>query len=91
MPQAALVYTPRFNDYDLGPSHPLKPARVVRTYELIRACGLLEGERVSVVQPSEASEEILALSHTTEYIEAVRAPAERDFCLMRLASLAATA
>ncbi|UCC67096.1 MAG: acetoin utilization protein AcuC [Armatimonadota bacterium] len=76
MPGAALVYTPRFNDYDLGPSHPLKPARVLRTYELIRACGLLEGSDISLVQPSAAGEEVLALVHSQEYIEAVRAPVE---------------
>ena len=76
MSQTALVYTPRFNDYDLGPSHPLKPARVVRTYNLIRACAFLEHSDVSVVQPSTASEEMLALAHSTEYIEAVRAPVE---------------
>ena len=76
MSSTALVYTPRFNDYDLGPSHPLKPARVVRTYNLIRACAFLEHSDVSVVQPSTASEEMLALAHSTEYIEAVRAPVE---------------
>ncbi|MCJ7822659.1 MAG: acetoin utilization protein AcuC [Armatimonadetes bacterium] len=76
MSQTALVYTPRFNDYDLGPSHPLKPARVQRTYDLIRACGFLEKTDVSVVEPSIASEDALALVHSTEYIEAVRAPAE---------------
>jgi acetoin utilization protein AcuC len=73
---AALVYTPRFNEYDLGPSHPLKPVRVQRTYELLRACGLLEGTHISVVKPSAADEDTLALVHSREYIAAVRAPSE---------------
>ncbi len=76
MSQVALVYSPRFNDYDLGPSHPMRPARVVRTYELIRACGLLEGSEASLLRPSPAGEERLALAHSQEYIEAVRAPSE---------------
>ena len=76
MQDVALVYTPRFNDYDLGPSHPLKPVRVVRTYELLRACGLLEGSNIQVASPSAAAEDTLALVHTREYIEAVRAPSE---------------
>ena len=76
MRDVALVYTPRFNDYDLGPSHPLKPLRVVRTYDLVRACGLLEGSNIQVAPPSAAAEDTLALVHTREYIEAVRAPSE---------------
>ncbi len=76
MPQAALVYTPKFGDYDLGPSHPLKPTRVTRTYDLICACGMLEGTSVSVQQPSAADEDMLSLAHSRDYIAAVRAPSE---------------
>ena len=73
---AALVYTPRLSEYDLGPSHPLKPVRVVRTYELLRACRLLEGSHVSVAMPSAADEDTLALVHSRDYIDAVRAPSQ---------------
>jgi acetoin utilization protein AcuC len=76
MSRTALVYTPKFGDYDLGPSHPLKPSRVIRTYELIRACGFLEGPSVSLEQPSAADEDLLALAHSRDYIAAVRAPSE---------------
>ncbi len=76
MPQAALVYTPKFGDYDLGPSHPLKPTRVTRTYDLICACGMLEGASASVQQPSAADEDMLSLAHSRDYIAAVRAPSE---------------
>ncbi len=72
LPRAALIYSPKFSDYDLGPSHPLKPIRVTRTYELIRACRLLRGSKVSVVDPSPADEETIALVHSRDYIEAVR-------------------
>jgi len=77
MRPAALVYTPRFAEYDLGPSHPLRPVRVQRTYELIRACGLLEKEGVFLARPTPVDEETLALVHSAEYINAVRAPGER--------------
>lgn len=76
MPRAALVYSPRFKEYDLGPSHPMKPVRVLRTYELIRACGLLEGPEVSMVKPSAADDDTLALVHSREYIDAVLACSE---------------
>ena len=74
---AALVYTPKFSDYDLGPAHPLKPVRVQRTYDLIGACGLLESPEASLVTPSSADEETIALIHSRDYIDAVRAPSER--------------
>jgi len=76
MPQTALVYTPKFSDYDLGPSHPLRPARVLRTYELIKACGLLDTPSTSLSPPSSADEDAIALIHSQDYISAVRAPGE---------------
>jgi len=76
MRKTALIYSPRFKDYDFGPSHPMKPVRVARSYELMRACGLLETDGLSVVRPSLADEETIALVHTREYIEVVRAPSE---------------
>jgi len=76
MRTAALVYTPRFKDYDFGPSHPMKPVRVARTYEMLRACGILEHQHVSIARPSAADEDEVALIHSREYIDAVRAPSE---------------
>jgi len=76
MRQAALVYAPRFKDYDLGPGHPMRPARVARTYELVRACHLLEPEGITLAKPPLADEETLALFHSREYVAAVRAPSE---------------
>jgi len=76
MRQTALIYSPRFAEYDLGPSHPLRPIRVSRAHELMRACGLLEYDHVSLAKPSRADEEALALIHDRDYIEAVRAPGE---------------
>ena len=73
LPTAALIYSPRFSDYDLGPSHPLKPIRVERTYELIKACRLLRGAKVSVVAPAAADEDTIALVHSRGYLDAVRA------------------
>jgi len=76
MRTAALVYSPRFKDYDFGPSHPMKPVRVARAYDLIRACSILENEHVSIARPSAADEDTVALVHSREYIDAVRAPSE---------------
>lgn len=74
MPRAALVYTSKFSEYDLGPSHPLRPIRVQRAYELIRACNLLQSDQVSVAAPPLADAETIALVHSPDYIAAVQSP-----------------
>jgi len=49
---------------------------VLRTYELIKACGLLDAPSASLSRPSSADEDAIALIHSRDYISAVRAPAE---------------
>ena len=58
--------------YDFGPSHPLAPVRVALTMTLAEALGVLSRPSVSVVTPSAATDDELALVHTPEYIAAVR-------------------
>jgi acetoin utilization protein AcuC len=58
--------------YDHGPQHPLRPARVILTRELIRAMGIVDGERVREVVARDATEDEIGLVHTEPYIEAVR-------------------
>jgi acetoin utilization protein AcuC len=62
---------------DFGLSHPLKPIRVQRTHDLIRACNLLRGQRTSVVSPELASEDVIASVHSREYIRAVQQASEQ--------------
>ncbi len=76
MRQAAFIYTPRFAEYDLGPTHPLRPKRVTRTYELVRALHLLEDQDIHLVSPAPADEETLLLGHDPDFVEAVRATSE---------------
>lgn len=58
--------------YDFGPSHPLNPIRVDLTMRLVRALGLLDLPHVRVVRPEPAHDDLLALVHDKDYIEAVR-------------------
>ncbi|MBA3728377.1 MAG: acetoin utilization protein AcuC [Actinobacteria bacterium] len=64
--------------YDLGPEHPLRPARVSLTRRLIHAYGILDGERVREVTARSASDEELLLVHSERYVEAVRRAGEGD-------------
>ncbi len=73
-PPVALVHSTEMDDYDLGPDHPLKSARVTNAVSLMRAYGLLEGDGgANVIAPEPATEEDLLLVHAPEYLEAVRA------------------
>lgn len=68
-----LVYSPELVRYDHGPQHPLKPARVLLTRELIAAYGLLDGPAVEEIPARLASDRELGLVHTATYVEAVKA------------------
>jgi acetoin utilization protein AcuC len=57
--------------YDHGPQHPLRPARVILTRDLIRAYGILDGERVVESPARDATLDELTLVHTERYIDAV--------------------
>jgi acetoin utilization protein AcuC len=58
--------------YDHGPQHPLRPARVILTRELIKAYGLVDGDRVVESPARDATDDELMLVHTERYIEAVK-------------------
>jgi acetoin utilization protein AcuC len=58
--------------YDHGPQHPLRPARVILTRELIHAYGIVDGTRVAETAARDATGEELLLVHTERYLDAVR-------------------
>ena len=58
--------------YDHGPRHPLRPARVILTRQLIHDYGLVDGEDVVERIARDATDEELALVHTPRYVDAVR-------------------
>lgn len=70
--RAGLVLAPEARAYDHGPGHPLRPERVLFTWELIRACGLLELPSVEVLAGRPASDEEILLVHREEFVEATR-------------------
>jgi acetoin utilization protein AcuC len=58
--------------YDHGPQHPLRPARVILTRELIKAYGLVDGRRVVETPARDATDEEIELVHTERYLDATR-------------------
>ena len=58
--------------YDFGSSHPLRPERVLLTYERIRALGLVDGERVCEVPSRSAGDEEIEAAHAAEFVQIVK-------------------
>src|SRR3954447_11153688 len=58
--------------YDFGPDHPLNPVRVDLTMRLAGDLGLFDPAHVSVVRPDAADDDLIALVHDRDYIDAVR-------------------
>jgi acetoin utilization protein AcuC len=58
--------------YDHGPQHPLRPARVILTRELVHALGLLDGDRVRETPARDATDDEIGLVHTERYVDVVR-------------------
>jgi len=67
-----LYYTDRFQGYDFGPEHPMKPVRLMMAYKLMEEMGVFDDRKTRLIEPSIAAEEDLHLVHTLDYIEAVR-------------------
>jgi acetoin utilization protein AcuC len=70
--RSALIRCPDARIYDHGPEHPLRPQRVLFTWDLIEACGLLERPAVEVRGCRAATDEELALVHSPEFVDATR-------------------
>jgi acetoin utilization protein AcuC len=69
---AGLVLCPDARIYDHGPGHPLRPQRVLFTWDLIAACGLLDRPEVTTLECRPAEDEELELVHTADFVDATR-------------------
>src|ERR687896_2473629 len=58
--------------YDFGASHPLRPERVLVTYEKIRTLGLIQ-DRVDEMPSRSASDEEITRVHDPEFVATVKA------------------
>jgi acetoin utilization protein AcuC len=70
--RVALVVTPEARAYDHGPQHPLRPDRVLLTWDLIRAYGLDRRDNVDEVAGRVATDDEIALVHTEEFVEVTK-------------------
>jgi acetoin utilization protein AcuC len=68
----AFICSEEFWAHGHGPGHPLKPERLKRTWELLRAYGAFADKESQVVSPRQATDEELCLFHMPDYVAAVR-------------------
>jgi len=69
---AGLVICREARIYDHGPQHPLRPERVLLTWDLIEASGLATIPDVRTLGCRRAADDELLLVHTPEYLDATR-------------------
>ncbi len=58
--------------YDFGSSHPLRPERVLLTYENIRALGLIEQGHVTEIASRSASDDEILAVHDRDFVQMVK-------------------
>jgi len=72
MTRAAFIYESALSQHVLRQDHPMRPARLRHTYQLLQAYGAFDDEKSQLLAPRPATLEELGLLHTSEYIAAVR-------------------
>ena len=72
MPRAAFIYENALSQHVLRQDHPMRPARLKLTYQLLQAYGAFDGGKSQLLAPRPATLEELGLLHTSEYIAAVQ-------------------
>ncbi|MEE8443021.1 MAG: acetoin utilization protein AcuC [Dehalococcoidia bacterium] len=73
MSRAAFVYEDQLSRHVLREGHPMVPARLRHTYELLEAVHAFGSPDSRLVTPRPASEEEVLMCHSSEYVAAVRA------------------
>jgi acetoin utilization protein AcuC len=70
--RVGLVSCPEAGIYDFGPQHPLRPERVLLTWSLIEAFGLIQAPNVSLIGCTSADDDTIGLVHTADFIDATK-------------------
>ena len=67
-----IVRDERVRIYDHGPGHPLRPQRVLLTWDLLDAYGVFDAPGVRTLTCEPADDDVLMLVHTPAFIDATR-------------------
>jgi acetoin utilization protein AcuC len=70
--KTCLIEVEQFDQFDYGPTHPLKMYRLRLTYKLMEAYGLTSLPQSYIIRPKPAPQEEVLTFHTPQYLEALR-------------------
>jgi len=72
-PRVAYVYDEALSQYEMSPTHPLKPIRLQHMNDLMDSVGLFDLQNVASPQPRIATKTEVETAHASDYIEIVEA------------------
>lgn len=70
--KVGLIYTDKYQKYNFGPQHPLRPLRIKLTFSLMEKLGLLNNESLVIIAPRMCTRQELEMVHSAEYVDAVK-------------------
>jgi acetoin utilization protein AcuC len=70
---AVFFYSAKYEQFDYGPSHPMKIRRLKLTHDLIHAYGLFHPPHVRLAEAPGATDDELLRVHAQEYLDVLRA------------------
>lgn len=80
--KSAFIYTPEYNRFDYGQTHPFKIIRLKLCHDLLASLGVFQKENVQLVKPVPATKEDILLFHDEGYIDTLmRINKDPDFQL----------
>jgi len=76
---SAFLYSPKFNEYDFGVTHPFKPYRAKMVYEMCYRYNLLNEPWIKVIDPEPSTDETATTFHLPDYIDALKSANNGNF------------
>ncbi len=67
-----LIYSEKYLEHDIGPSHPERPERLKAIIEALKAANRWSASKTKVLDPSPTTPEKVELAHDREHVELVR-------------------
>ncbi len=68
----AFIYSDSFGDFSYGATHPMRPARLKATRDLIDSLSLLDGPDIELIEARPATDAEILSFHTPEYLKALK-------------------
>jgi acetoin utilization protein AcuC len=67
----AFIFSDEYMKYQFGPTHPMQPIRLKRTFDILKKSGAF-GEKARHYEPAPAREDEIRLVHSKDYVDFVK-------------------